>query len=202
MKHFIFTLLLFIFLTSCKSSQSIADYKTEIRSKNNTSGTKNLKNARGEAKKEASEVEVTNVPEEFSYTTSEDDVIPYLAYQVVEKANEYYGVRYRMGGMSKTGIDCSALVCRAFETTDIKLPRTSNEMSRTGRRIEKEEVRKGDLIFFKTRGRSVVNHVGLVVENNEGEIKFIHASSSKGVTLSSLYETYYKKTFSHCNRVL
>ena len=203
MKKLIITLLLFVFLVSCKSTQNISDYKKEVRNKNITTESKNLKNARGQVKKEATEVEISaNIPDEFSYTSSEDNFTPYTAYQVVERANEYYGVRYRMGGMTKAGIDCSGLVCKAFESTDIKLPRTSNEMSRLGRRIETDEVRKGDLIFFRTRGRSAVNHVGLVVENNEGEIKFIQASSSKGVTLSSLNEAYYKNSFSHCNRVL
>ena len=201
MKQLLFTFLLIFLFTSCKSTQTISDYKSESRNKNNTVEAKNLKNARGQVKKEAIEAEISEVPSEFSYTSSSDEEIPYLAFEVLERANEFYGVRYRMGGNNRTGIDCSGLVCKAFESTDIKLPRTSIEMSRLGRRLQNFEVRKGDLIFFRTKGR-VVNHVGLVVDNNEGEIKFIHASSSKGVTLSSLKENYYKNSFSHCNRIL
>jgi uncharacterized protein YijF (DUF1287 family) len=202
MRQILFTFLLLFLLASCKSTQTISDYKNENRSKNGSVEARNLKNARGQVKKEATEADIAEVPSEFTYDASSDEEIPYLAFEVLERANEYYGVRYRMGGNSRTGIDCSGLVVKAFESTDIKLPRTSNEMSRMGRRLQNYEVRKGDLIFFRTRGGRNVNHVGLVVENNEGEIKFIHASSSQGVTLSSLKEAYYKKSFSHCNRIL
>ena len=202
MKQIILTFLLLFLLASCKSTQTISDYKSENRSKNGSVEARNFKSARGQVKKEATEANIEEVPSEFTYDTASEDEIPYLAFEVLERANEYYGVRYRMGGNSRAGIDCSGLVCKAFESTDIKLPRTSIEMSRMGRRLQNYEVRKGDLIFFRTRGGRNVNHVGLVVENNDGEIKFIHASSSQGVTLSSLNEAYYKKSFSHCNRIL
>ena len=85
---------------------------------------------------------------------------------------------------------------------DIKLPRTSREQSSIGTKISTEEAQKGDLIFFKTNGRSQINHVGMVVEVNEGEIKFIHSSVSNGVIISSTKERYYQKNFSQINRVL
>ena len=64
-----------------------------------------------------------------------------------------------------------------------------------------DEVRKGDLIFFKTNGRKIINHVGMVVEVLEDEIKFIHSATSKGVIISSTKEPYYKKTFVQVNRI-
>lgn len=202
MKQIIFTFLLLFLIASCKSTQTISDYKNENRSKNGSVEARNLKNTRGQVKKEAIEAAITAIPQEFAYDTASEEEVPYLAFEVLKIASEYYGVRYRMGGNSRAGIDCSGLVCKAFESTEIKIPRTSIEMSRMGRRLQNYEVRKGDLIFFRTRGGRNVNHVGLVVENNDGEIKFIHASSSQGVTLSSLNEAYYKKSFSHCNRIL
>jgi cell wall-associated NlpC family hydrolase len=202
MKQIIFTFLLLFLLASCKSTQTISDFKNENRTKNSTVEARNLKNARGQVKKEATETNIEEVPQEYAYNANSEEEIPYIAYEVLERANEYYGVKYRMGGNSRAGIDCSGLVVKAFESTNIKLPRTSVEMSRMGRRLQNYEVRKGDLIFFKTRGGRNVNHVGLVVENKDGEIKFIHASNSQGVTLSSLNETYYQKSFSHCNRIL
>ena len=96
--------------------------------------------------------------------------------QLIEHASENIGTRYRTGGTSKAGFDCSGLMCTTFGAFDIKLPRTSREQSDFGTKINTEEAQKGDLIFFKTNGRRQINHVGMVVEVCEGEIKFIHAS--------------------------
>jgi len=67
---------------------------------------------------------------------------------------------------------------------------------------DEKDIEKGDLIFFKTNGRRVINHVGIVVEVLANEIKFIHSASSKGVTISSTKEPYYKKSFAQVNKVL
>ena len=122
--------------------------------------------------------------------------------QLIERASENIGTRYRTGGTTKSGFDCSGLMCTTFGAFDIKLPRTSREQSSMGTKINTEEAQKGDLIFFKTNGRSQINHVGMVVEVCEGEIKFIHSSVSNGVIISSTKEKYYEKNFSQINRVL
>lgn len=122
--------------------------------------------------------------------------------QLIEHASENIGTRYRMGGTTKSGFDCSGLMCTTFEAFDIKLPRTSIAQSSFGTKINTEEAKKGDLIFFKTNGRRQINHVGMVVEVCEGEIKFIHASVSSGVIISSTKEKYYEKNFTQINRVL
>lgn len=122
--------------------------------------------------------------------------------QLIERASENIGTRYRTGGTSKEGFDCSGLMCTTFGAFDIKLPRTSREQSGIGTKINTEEAQKGDLIFFKTNGRRQINHVGMVVEVCEGEIKFIHSSVSNGVIISSTKEKYYEKNFSQINRVL
>ena len=122
--------------------------------------------------------------------------------QLISKAAENIGTRYRSGGTSKEGFDCSGLMCSTFGSFDIKLPRTSREQSSVGTRINTSEAQKGDLIFFKTNGRGQINHVGMVVEVCEGEIKFIHSSTSNGVIISSTKERYYEKNFSQINRVL
>lgn len=122
--------------------------------------------------------------------------------QLIERASENIGTRYRTGGTTKSGFDCSGLMCTTFGAFDIKLPRTSREQSSMGTKINTEEAQKGDLIFFKTNGRSQINHVGMVVEVCEGEIKFIHSSLSNGVIISSTKEKYYEKNFSQINRVL
>ena len=122
--------------------------------------------------------------------------------QLIERASENIGSRYLTGGTTKSGFDCSGLMCTTFGAYDIKLPRTSREQSSIGTKINTQEAKKGDLIFFKTNGRSQINHVGMVVEVCEDEIKFIHSSVSNGVIISSTKEKYYQKNFSQINRVL
>ena len=122
--------------------------------------------------------------------------------QLIEKASENIGTRYQTGGTSKSGFDCSGLMCNTFGAFDIKLPRSSVEQSGFGTKVEAEEAKKGDLIFFKTNGRNQINHVGMVVEVCDGEIRFIHASVGNGVIISSTKENYYKKKVVQVNRVL
>ena len=123
--------------------------------------------------------------------------------EVIEAAKEYIGTPYHYGGMSKNGIDCSALMLFAYTKNDMELPRTSRAQSKIGRKVNKSKAEPGDLIFFKTnRRRSVITHVGLVTENHDGLIKFIHASSSKGVIESSLEESYYQRTFAKIKRII
>ena len=124
-----------------------------------------------------------------------------LAEQLVINASENLGTRYYSGGTSKSGFDCSGLICTTFEAFNIKLPRSSFELASYGTKIGSEEAQKGDLIFFKTNGRNQINHVGMVVEVCEGEIRFIHASQ-RGVIISSTKENYYKNNFIQINRVL
>ncbi|OYQ34377.1 hypothetical protein CHU92_11950 [Flavobacterium cyanobacteriorum] len=138
----------------------------------------------------------------------ETDVAPstdnYLAEQLVNNAMQFEGVRYRGGGTTTAGMDCSGMVTATFRIFEIPLPRSSHEMAKEGTRIELTEVKKGDLLFFKNNSRkNIINHVGLVTEvTEEGEIKFIHASSSSGVIVSSMNEPYHKRTFVQANRVV
>lgn len=123
--------------------------------------------------------------------------------QLISTASENIGVRYRTGGTTNDGFDCSGLMCTTFGAYDIQLPRTSFEQSQFGVKINNEEAKKGDLVFFRTNGRSRINHVGMVVEvGPDGEIKFIHASVGNGVIISSNKETYYSKRLTQINRVL
>ncbi|MCV9931046.1 NlpC/P60 family protein [Flavobacterium sp. LS1R47] len=125
-----------------------------------------------------------------------------LLNQLVLNATENVGVRYRSGGTTRSGFDCSGLMVTTFGSFDIKLPRSSIEQSRVGVKIASEEAKKGDLIFFKTNGRRQINHVGMVIEANDGEIKFIHSSVHRGVIVSSTKEAYYERNFTQVNRVL
>jgi len=125
----------------------------------------------------------------------------YLTEQLVNVANDYQGTRYVWGGMSRSGMDCSGFVKTAFEQFNIALPRTSREMASLGKKVTKANAQTGDLIFFRNGGKKVINHVGIVIEATEDEIKFIHSSTSQGVIISSTKEPYYSKGFAQINRV-
>ena len=123
--------------------------------------------------------------------------------QILNEASTYIGTPYRFGGMTRSGIDCSAFVLSVYgSATGINLPRISSAQAQEGERVEREELKKGDLLFFQTRGRRI-SHVGIVQEiTPEGEIKFIHASTSKGVTISSLNEKYWGMRYRFAKRIL
>ena len=122
--------------------------------------------------------------------------------QLIVTASENIGTRYRSGGTTPEGFDCSGLMCYTFANSDIKLPRSSNEMADYGSKIVTANAQKGDLIFFKTRGSRRINHVGMVVEVLDGEIKFIHSATHGGVIISSTKESYYERNLVQVNRVL
>jgi cell wall-associated NlpC family hydrolase len=127
---------------------------------------------------------------------------PTLSEKIVNAALENIGVHYRTGGINRSGFDCSGLLVASFSKYDVKLPRTSIDMSRFGKRVNPRQAQKGDLIFFKTLGSRKINHVGLVIDVGEDEIKFVHASLKKGVMVSSTKDGYYKSKFAQVNRVL
>lgn len=139
-------------------------------------------------------------------TNNDDDIFideetNYLIEQLINNASDNIGVRYRGGGTSKDGFDCSGLMFSTFKKFDITLPRSSHEMAKIGRILDRSEYQVGDLIFFKTLGKRI-SHVGMITEINDDEIKFIHSSTSLGVIISSTKETYYQRTFAQVNRIL
>lgn len=124
--------------------------------------------------------------------------------EIIRSASENIGIRYKTAGTTEAGYDCSGLVYSTFGLYDIDLPRSSYEQSKTGTELGQnlKKAKKGDLIFFKTNRRSQINHVGIITEVENDDIKFIHASTSKGVIISSMREPYYQNTFVQVNRVL
>jgi cell wall-associated NlpC family hydrolase len=126
----------------------------------------------------------------------------FLVKNLIDTATDNIGVKYKAGGTTKSGFDCSGLVYTTFESENIKLPRSSFEQAKIGKVIPLNDAKKGDLIFFKTNKSRQINHVGLITEVNSDEIKFVHSSTSKGVIISSTKEPYYKNSFEQVNRVL
>jgi len=116
--------------------------------------------------------------------------------ELLEYVDEWYGTPYRLGGSTKKGIDCSAFVQAVYLSAfAMSLPRTARDQYKTSRIISATELKEGDLVFFNTRGG--ISHVGIYLQNN----KFIHASSSQGVTVSDLFDPYYMKRYIGAGRV-
>jgi cell wall-associated NlpC family hydrolase len=143
------------------------------------------------------EVETANAVQ-LKYAVLLNTEVEYLPNKtLLENVDEWYGVRYRTGGNTKTGVDCSGFTVAVYLAVyGIALPRVSREQYRISRKISITELQEGDLVFFKTSGRGV-SHVGVYLGNN----KFIHASVSRGVMVNSLFESYYVQRFIGAGRI-
>lgn len=189
MKQILLILIIFSITTGCKSSKKI---KKRSASSNEISASI----SKPEKKKTASISEdVTYTKKDKKLKSKEDDIIDY--------AKHFQGVRYKWGGTTKSGMDCSGLIYESFKNYGISLPRISRDMAKKGKKITLKKVHQGDLLFFKTGNRrNSINHVGLIVAIRNNDIEFIHATSSKGVIISHLNETYWLKAFHEARRVL
>ncbi|MFA5618834.1 MAG: NlpC/P60 family protein [Weeksellaceae bacterium] len=205
----IFTILIFsIFTASCSTFMSTAqmdsDFSPGERSYYNQSSiinkalfaeNKNKEVKPAKPKREKSAIEELNEIHQLTLNT--------FVTHILSEAESYIGVPYRYGGTTRRGIDCSAFVQNVFQIFNQELPRVSAAQAKEGYPVSKEEVRAGDLVFFATHGRGRVSHVGIVHNvNDEGEIEFIHASTSRGVIVTSLNDTYWSKRFLYAKRIL
>ena len=123
--------------------------------------------------------------------------------RIIKNAESFKGTRYKYGGTTKRGMDCSGLVYTAFLEENIKIPRTTGALSSFGDWIDVKEVQEGDLLFFATKKNSrKVNHVGIVTNSRPGYVEFIHSTSSRGVITSNLSERYRYQAYVQARRVL
>ena len=113
------------------------------------------------------------------------------------KAYGFLGIRYRFGGSSRSGIDCSSFVQQVFREMEVSLPRTAREQFAEGNEVPHGDLQKGDLVFFRTTSRGP-SHVGIVIDDDQ----FIHAPSSKGVVrVERLSTDYWSKRFIAARRL-
>lgn len=166
-------------LVSCGTTKSISKSKANTSVKVNTmASARNLKSS-------------------FSGKNSK------MVKNLLKDAEKFLGTPYKLGGNNSMGIDCSGLMCQVFKTQDILLPRNSRAQSEQGASIAIEKSQPGDLLFFATSGGNKVSHVGIVhTIYPDGEITFLHASTSKGVIISSLNEKYWNKAFLFVKRMI
>ncbi|PAP80375.1 hypothetical protein B1759_02970 [Rubrivirga sp. SAORIC476] len=155
---------------------------------------------RSEARRDTIEVPVRRVSSrpEMRPMTAESATarVARLDRSLRSDAPNWIGIPYRWGGTTRRGIDCSAFV-RQFvdQNLGIALPRTTASQRYEGVHIDRSELQAGDLVFFRRRG---VRHVGVYLSDGE----FIHASSSRGVTISNLSSSYWDRHYWMSRRIL
>lgn len=117
--------------------------------------------------------------------------------KILDQYADWKGVAYRLGGNTKSGIDCSAFVQRTFrDQFGMDLPRSTSDQQFSGTKINRSKLQAGDLVLFKT-GRTM-RHVGIYIGND----KFVHASTSSGVIVSEMSNVYWNKRFYAARRVI
>jgi len=168
-----------------------------VTSKHKTSGLK-----KSLAAYHYSDAQSTNMEEvnwlQFKYAIISDaEVETFNNIPLLKKIDEWWGTRYCMGGESKSCIDCSAFSGTIFKDVyNMMLPRTAQDQYNSCDKVVVEDLKEGDLVFFKTYSRGV-SHVGIYIANN----KFVHASSSEGVTISDLNDPYWQPRYIGAGRV-
>lgn len=127
----------------------------------------------------------------------EKNDLDYINKKLYEFYSEWKGVKYKYGGTTKNGIDCSAFIQKAFKDKfDLNIPRTTIDQVKIGKEVERSELNIGDLVFFRTGRNS--RHVGIYLRNGQ----FMHSSTKKGVTISSLSNRYYNTHFWKAQRII
>ena len=122
---------------------------------------------------------------------------------VIQTARSYIGTPYRYGGNNKGGIDCSGLIQQCYKKINVKLPRTAKAQSKIGSSKGWDSIREGDIVYFKFRQKGEKwYHTGRITKVTKSEVKFIHASTSRGVVESNLKSDYYRKNVKKFRRVI
>ena len=136
-------------------------------------------------------------PVSISKTASIDlNDLALVKQRLYSQYRDWKGVDYRMGGLSKKGVDCSGFTYTTFRSKfGVELPRTTTDQAKVGVPVQQSELKAGDLVFFKT-GWSV-RHVGIYLEKRQ----FLHASTSKGVMISSLDNVYWRSKYWQAKRI-
>jgi len=151
---------------------------------------------------QTAEMHAVNDKSDFLLQASQDqfeDMVRNVSIKtkIMDQYAVWKGVRYRLGGSTKRGIDCSGFVQTTFrEQFGLVLPRSSSEQRDIGAKVQRAKLRPGDLVLF--HAGSTGRHVGIYLGNDQ----FVHASTTSGVMISSLSEDYWKKRYREARRVL
>ena len=193
---YILGLILAVVLTGCHSSKKSVDFGDDIY----------------HPSREKQEIVYEKKPEKIEKHEGSKSTYRYLSDRLGISVNSHDNIElyetvarwlhtpYKYGGNTRKGVDCSGLVCNVYKSVYHKtLQRRSIDIyQKNCSKISKRDLCEGDLVFFATgKNKGKINHVGIYLKKN----KFIHASSSKGVIVSSLNDAYYRKTYYSSGRV-
>ena len=118
---------------------------------------------------------------------------------MLKSIDRYRGVPYKWGGDTMKGMDCSGFTMKVFgESANLNIPHNAAAQYKLGAKINRRQLKFGDLVFFRDIESKGVSHVGIYIGNE----KFVHASLSKGVINSSMNQKYYKKRYVSARRIL
>ncbi|AWH89846.1 bifunctional murein DD-endopeptidase/murein LD-carboxypeptidase [Limnobaculum parvum] len=146
-----------------------------------------------QAQKERQGLSLQSTQDEFESMVKNVDIKS----KILNQYAGWKGVRYRMGGTNKSGVDCSSFVQITFrEQFGLALPRSTSMQQNLGQQIKREKLRPGDIVLF--RSGSTGRHVGIYIGNDN----FVHASTSNGVIISSLNERYWNSRYHQGRRIL
>ena len=203
MKNSALLLILLITFSSCNSSKTIVATQSKI-SKTQSHPIKLALNPTLSTETGIMDLIAMDIaPIDLNIITDIPRVIETQANRLVDYAFAFDGVRYKRGGTTSEGMDCSGLVVTTFDSENIFLPRVSRDIALTGNSIDIKQVSKGDLLFFATRRNSrIISHVGIVTTAKDGFVEFIHASTSAGVIVSNMAEKYWNVAFIQARRVI
>lgn len=121
----------------------------------------------------------------------------FSANKLIAEAHKVIGTPYRAGGTTPKGFDCSGFVGYTYKKVGVSLPRSSGAMYKKGKPVSLKQLAPGDLLFFKTSKHKGISHVAIYIGNG----RMIHVTSSKGVKVDSIHQSYWKQRFVGAKRL-
>jgi cell wall-associated NlpC family hydrolase len=182
-------------VASCEVAQSETG---QVKSKKKSSAAVKTKTSSRSQKKKAVAQPTVSTKTKNKAEAITSEILTELPESLEDEITKFFGLRYRLGGDGQSGFDCSGLIKQVYsEAFGINLPRTSSEQSRMGslEPVAKDELKTGDLVFFG-HNRRRVNHVGMYLASGH----FLHASSTEGVTISRMDESYWSSRYMFSKR--
>ena len=181
-KKILFFILITLTITSCSTKRHISKQNTRTAIQTKPTRKIDIQNKENQKK-------LRYKPKKYSRTG--------IKHKLETHYNKYKAVPYKYGGTSIKGFDCSGFVQSIYKKAlEIKLPRSTKGMLKKGILVSKSNLKIGDLVFFKPRNN--YRHVGIFMGNH----RFMYVSSSKGVTITSLKESYWRKCYFQSRRIL
>ena len=131
----------------------------------------------------------STAPHTETHSSSKEELR--LRNDIVNYARKHVGAKYRYGGTSPTGFDCSGFTSFVLQTFEVPVSGPSYSQERLGKKINKEKAQPGDLVFFRKSKAGKVFHVAMVFDNDKGDITLVHSTSGRGVVLDKMSKSTY-----------